>query len=124
MFVKAFYVAANQVEFAVENSAGEKAVYIAPVIPPSSVQRATGTFRDPASLVDLTPTMVSALFEAQEPGSGKVVALIVHTVSRRAAAVGLFADATDARSWWRQSFNRLAKDADVLFVPVVVEGDA
>jgi hypothetical protein len=92
VILKARLVDADHVELFFTNSDDGVAGFVAAAIPPSAVQRSTGTFRNPELLVDLTPKVVSALFDAPEPAVGLVIALIVHAVSRRAAAVGVFED--------------------------------
>ncbi|WP_132396826.1 hypothetical protein [Micromonospora sp. KC207] len=68
---------------------------------------------------------VLMLSEADEPADGtSVVALIVHTASRHAAAVGVFDDSAACRSWWHQSYNRLLRDPDVLLVLAAVCPDS
>lgn len=124
MILKARATDADRVSFLLTNSAGRQAEFVAAKIPPLDVQRSTGTFRNPDLLVDLTPTLVSALLDASESEGGRAMTLIVHTVSRRAAAVGAFTDTATARAWWHQPYNRLARDPDVLFLTVSVEADA
>lgn len=124
VILKARLAGADNVEFLLTNSDSRESGFFAATIPPSAVQRSTGTFRNPEFLVDLTPSFVSMLFDVPDPAVGQVVGLIVHTMSRRAAAVGVFADAAAARAWWHQPYNRLARDPDVLFLPVLVEADA
>ncbi|GLH95613.1 hypothetical protein Pa4123_08850 [Phytohabitans aurantiacus] len=89
----------------------------ATLIGPAGVHRSTGTFREPEALVELSRDVVLVLSEADEPAAGvSVIALIVHTASRHAAAIGVFASAAACRSWWYQPFNRLLRDPDVLLV--------
>ncbi|MBQ1022870.1 hypothetical protein [Micromonospora sp. C95] len=121
MILKARAIDAGRVSFLLENSADGDAEFVAATIPPTDVQRSTGTFRNPDLLVDLTPALVSALLDASESEGGMVMLLIVHTASRRAAAVGAFPDTASARTWWHQPYNRLARDPDVLFLTVPVE---
>ncbi|MET8062142.1 hypothetical protein [Micromonospora sp. NPDC005313] len=124
MILKARTTDAGHVSFLVKRSDGGEAELVAAMIPPSEVQRSTGTFRNPDLLVHLPPKLVSALLGASEPeGDGMVIALIVNTASRRGAAVGAFADTAVAKAWWQQPYNRLARDPDVLFLTVPVEAD-
>jgi hypothetical protein len=123
VILKARATDAGRVSFLLTNSANGDADFVAATIPPSDVQRSTGTFRNPELLVDLTPTLVSALLDAPDAEGGMVIMLIVHTASRRAAAVGAFADTAAARTWWHQPYNRLARDPDVLLLTVPVEAD-
>lgn len=125
MILKARTTDAGHVYFLVKHSDGGEAEFVAATIPPSDVQRSTGTFRNPDLLVHLPPKLVSALFGTAEPaGDGRVMALIVNAESRRGAAVGSFTDTAAARAWWHQPYNRLARDPDVLFLTVPVEADA
>ncbi|MCI4064010.1 hypothetical protein MRQ36_15975 [Micromonospora sp. R77] len=124
MILKARATDEDHICFLLTDSVGRQTEFVAARVPPSDVQRSTGTFRDPDLLVDLTPALVSALLDASEPEVGMVMTLIVHTVSRRAAAVGSFTDTAAARVWWHQPYNRLARDPDVLFLTVPVEADA
>ncbi len=121
MSLVAHVVSGNIFKFTLRNLQGNKMTFKATVIDPSAVQRSTGTFRDPEALIDLTTDAVSALSAADEPTCGRVIALVVHTVSRHAAAVGVFASAAACRSWWHQPYNRLVRDPDVLLVMTAVE---
>ncbi|GIJ80396.1 hypothetical protein Xph01_48280 [Micromonospora phaseoli] len=124
MILKARITDAGHVSFLVKHSDGGEAELVAAMIPPSEVQRSTGTFRNPDLLVHLPPKLVSALLGPSEPkGDGMVIALIVNAESRRGAAVGAFADTAVAKAWWQQPYNRLARDPDVLFLTVPVEAD-
>lgn len=124
MILRARTTDTDRVSFLVKQSDGGEDEFVAAVIPPPGVQRSTGTFRTPDLLVELPPKVVSALFGASEPqGDGMVIALIVNSASRRGAAVGAFADTAAARAWWQQPYNRLARDPDVMFLPVTIEAD-
>ena len=99
-----------------------------PVVSPSRVDRSTGTLRSPEAAVDLPPDVVAdALTSVAVPADhvpadqGSVIGLLVHVVSRRATAVGIFSDSGQAIEWWAQPFNRLAHDPDVLFCLIPVE---
>jgi hypothetical protein len=96
---------------------------VASVIPPSMVERSTGTFRSPESMIDLPEPLVAELIGLEPPQTGDpVIGLLVHAVSRRAAAIGVFQQRSTASSWWSQPYNRLAKNPDVLFLLVPVVG--
>lgn len=123
MFLEAHAVSENMVLFALRTPQGDEMTFEATVIHPSAVQRSTGTFRDPEALIDLTTDAVSALSGADKPTCGRVIALVVHTVSRCAAAVGVFASAAACRSWWHQPYNRLVGDPDVLLVMTTAGAD-
>lgn len=120
MILVARLIGADQVAFSVTDSSDEERDFTVALMQPAMVHRSTGTFREPELLADLPAPLVSVLHGVHEPAAGQVVVLAVHTASRRAAAVGVFVDAAAAGSWWFQPFNRLAADADVLFLPVVV----
>jgi hypothetical protein len=95
------------------------------LVPPAQLERATGTFRSPEFLVDVPPACVTAITESEHVTLiGEVVGLLVHTVSGRAAAIGPFPTSSAANDWWYQPFNRLAGNADVLFLLVQTMGDA
>jgi len=112
----------NRVQFTFSSSVGVIQEFVAGIIPPSGVYRSTGTFRAPESMIGLSSQLVAELVGMQLPAAGgRVIALVVHTVSRRAAAIGVFADAAAAGTWWFQPFNRLARDRDVLFLPVPID---
>jgi hypothetical protein len=113
----------NEYLFLYRTSLGVDLTFEAPLMAPASVHRSTGTFRDPNALFDLPADVIRLLSEAENSaGGGRTIGLVVHTVSRHAAAVGVFASAAACRSWWRQPFNRLHSDSDVLWVMASVEG--
>jgi hypothetical protein len=97
---------------------------LARLIPPVHVERSTGTFRSPESTVDAPVQLVADLVEVKPyAGAGRVVGLMIHCVSRRAAAIGVFASSDVAVAWWQQPYNKLAKNPDVVFltIPIVEE---
>lgn len=99
---------------------------VAHVVPPSHVERSTGTLRSPEFTVDV-PAQLAAELAGVEPAAvaGPVIGLLVHAMSRRALAIGVFTGADVAESWWRQPYNKLAKNPDVLFLTVpVVDGSS
>ena len=111
----------GQVSLALRTSLGGELRFGATLIDPTGVHLSTGTFRDPEALIELAEDVVLVACEADEPVAGaRVIALIVHTASRHAAAVGVFDNAAACRSWWHQSYNRLLRDPDVLLVLAAV----
>jgi hypothetical protein len=123
MSLEARAISENSFSFLLRTPQGDEITFEATVIDPSAVQRSTGTFRDPEALIDLTTDAVSTLSGAGEPAYGRVIALIVHAVSRHAAAVGFFASAAACRSWWHQPYNRLVRDPEVLLVITAIGPD-
>ncbi|MET7402372.1 hypothetical protein ABZS66_53710 [Dactylosporangium sp. NPDC005572] len=111
-----------QIAFAVSHESFREIV--APIVPPSMVERSTGTFRTPELMIGLSESLVADLVDLEQAQAvGPVIGLFVHTVSRRAAAIGVFPAAGAASNWWSQPYNKLAKNRDVLFLVVpVVEG--
>lgn len=94
------------------------------LVPPSHVERSTGTLRSPEFTVDASTRLVADLLDVEPAAvAGPVIGLLVHTVSHRTAAIGVFTAATVANSWWWQPYNKLAKNPDVVFLAIpVVEG--
>src|SRR5689334_11551925 len=103
-------------------SSGEISIRL---VPPTQVERATGTFRSPDFLVDLPHTCVTAIAELERvTPTGEVVGLLVHTVSGRAAVIGPFPTPSAANDWWFQPYNRLARNNEILFLLVPTMSDA
>lgn len=92
------------------------------VVAPTDVQRSTGTLRVPEAMVDLTATLVDEFrVITVSPSDSTVVGLLIHAASYRATAIGTFAGTAEALDWWNQSYNRLAHNADVLFVALPID---
>jgi hypothetical protein len=102
-------------------SDGTTCKLVAQLVPPAYVERSTGTFRAPESMVDTSVELVADFAVVKPPaGVGPVIGLMIHTVSRRAAAIGVFAGSDVASAWWRQPYNKLAKNPDILFLAVPI----
>jgi hypothetical protein len=110
----------------IQTSRGLRREIYVRLVPPSQIERSTGTLRSPELTIDLPAELVAQLVDAKIPAAAElVIGLLVHTVSRRTTAVGVFATAESAMNWWAQPYNRLAHNTDVLFllVPVINEVD-
>lgn len=115
----------REVSIIYENSKGVRREILVPIVSPSMVERSTGTFREPEMTADLSSSYVSEIASLEQDSSkGPVVGLLVHTVSRRAVAIGAFSSADAANVWWSQPFNKLAKNREIAFVLGSVLGAA
>lgn len=93
---------------------------------PDAVDRTTGAVRDVAAFVEVTPAaLVAVLAVPTRPADDvtRSIAILVHRVSRRAVAVGPFASALEAQTWWASRGNRLAANAAMAFAIVALVGE-
>lgn len=90
------------------------------VVGTSAVERSTGNIRDLAAIVYPSPDQLDQLAKAPAVPAGTPCFGIILAYGK-ALAVGVFAQADDARVWWQQPFNRLRIDNQASFVVRAVE---
>lgn len=96
-----------------------------PLVAPTRVERATGTLRSPEAVAHLPEGLMAVLRAVSDTlDAGAVVAIMVHTYTGSSTAIGPFADRATANFWWRQSYNRLARDSQMLFRLVALDSTA
>lgn len=96
------------------------AVYAAPLVDPSEVERPTGVCRDPGKFVDFDRATRAAILAAAPPMFGPVVLVIVYG---QCAVVGTFDSPDAAQAWWTVKWNRLAGKAPFAILPAPAGGE-